>query len=282
MSHSTLEASLVHNATTAAILALIVLGFGIRSADADETDEASGSADTWHLAAGVGAMNGPRYPGSRDYFTHVLPVVSVQYGRYFLGGLPGTGSAVGLGAFLVRNEHWQMGVSLGGAIRKPRRASDDPVLHGWGDIAATERGNVFANYINDWFVVHGDVSADIGGKHEGVLASLSLEGRFHPMERLTLSFGPEITWADTKYSQTFFGIDAAQSVIAGIPQYTAKSGINTLGVTLGADYRLTSHWSVGTHASYGRLQGDAADSPVTTDKTQYMMGAFVMYRFGKQ
>jgi MltA-interacting protein MipA len=31
---------------------------------------------------------------------------------------------------------------------------------------------------------------------------------------------------------------------------------------------LTDHWSLGTQVSYGKLQGDAANSPVTTDKTQ--------------
>jgi hypothetical protein len=47
----------------------------------------------------------------------------------------------------------------------------------------------------------------------------------------------------------------------------------------GATYMLTDHWSLGAHVSYGKLQGDAADSPVTTDKTQRMYAAFFMYRF---
>jgi outer membrane scaffolding protein for murein synthesis (MipA/OmpV family) len=31
--------------------------------------------------------------------------------------------------------------------------------------------------------------------------------------------------------------------------------------------------------SYGRIQGDAADSPVTTDKTQRVYSGLVVYRF---
>jgi outer membrane scaffolding protein for murein synthesis (MipA/OmpV family) len=42
---------------------------------------------------------------------------------------------------------------------------------------------------------------------------------------------------------------------------------------------MTDHWSLGAHVNYGKLQGDAADSPVTTDSTQRMYGAFFMYRF---
>jgi outer membrane protein len=78
---------------------------------------------------------------------------------------------------------------------------------------------------------------------------------------------------------TFFGIDAAQSEIAGVAPYRARAGVNMVGVEAGARYILTKHWSVAAHARYGRLQGDAANSPVTTDKNQRVIGAFVMYRF---
>ena len=87
-----------------------------------------------------------------------------------------------------------------------------------------------------------------------------------------------MTWVNNQYAMTFFGIDAAQSEIAGIAPYRARSGIN-LGWVGSASYILTDHWSLAAHVSYGRLQGDAADSPVTTDKTQRVYGAFVMYRF---
>jgi MipA family protein len=78
---------------------------------------------------------------------------------------------------------------------------------------------------------------------------------------------------------TFFGIDTAQSEIAGVAPFRARSGINTVGGSAGATYLLTDHWSLGAHIGYGKLQGDAADSPVTTDKTQRTYGAFISFRF---
>jgi outer membrane protein len=125
----------------------------------------------------------------------------------------------------------------------------------------------------------GSISDDVGGHHEGVLASLAVEAKYHVTQRLTLSIGPEVTWVNNQYAMTFFGLDAAQSTIAGIAPYRAGSGINSVGVSAGASYMLTDHWSLAAHASYGRLQGDAANSPVTTDKTQRVYGGFVMYRF---
>jgi outer membrane scaffolding protein for murein synthesis (MipA/OmpV family) len=95
----------------------------------------------------------------------------------------------------------------------------------------------------------------------------------------TLRGAPPGVADNNQYAMTFFGIDAAQSEIAGIAPYRARSGIEFLGGSAGASYILTDHWSLAAHVSYGRLQGDAADSPVTTDKTQRVYGACVMYRF---
>jgi outer membrane protein len=247
--------------------------------EADAQHVVNDLSSVWKVGIGLGAINVPRYPGSRDDYTHVIPAISLEYGRFFVGGLPGGGSTLGLGAYLARTEHFQFGVSVGGEVRKPRKASDDPILRGWGDIARTERGAAFANYNIDWFNVHGYVSTDIGGKHEGTIASLSFEARIHPLPALTLSAGPEVLWGDSKYTQTFFGITPAQSALADISPYAVKSGIDTVRFGVGADYLLTPHWMLGAHVAYGRLQGDAADSPVTTDKTQRMLAAFAVYRF---
>ncbi|MDB6086136.1 MAG: MltA-interacting MipA family protein [Gammaproteobacteria bacterium] len=236
-------------------------------------------SDKWKFVVGGGIVNGARYPGSRDNFTRGLPLVSVSYGRFFLGAVPGTGAPAGAGAYLLHTEHWAIGVDVGGDARKPRRSTDDPILRGWGDIKGTVRGGLFASYTYEWLSVRTAISDDVGGHHEGVLATLAVEAKYHATQRLTLSIGPEVTWVNERYARTFFGIDAAQSEIAGIAPYRARSGINTLGGSAGATYMLTDHWSLGAHVSYGKLQGDAADSPVTTDKTQRMYGAFFMYRF---
>jgi MipA family protein len=254
----------------------------VPSAAAEEQDESGVPdpfSDRWKFLLGGGVINGARYPGSRYDFTRGLPLVSVSYGRYFFGAVPGGGTPAGAGAYLFHTEHWALGFNIGGDFRKPRRATDDPILRGWGDIKGTVRGGMFATYTREWLSVRGSISDDLGGHHEGVLASLAVEAKYHVTQRLTLSIGPEVTWVNNQYAKTFFGIDAAQSEIAGIAPYRAGSGINTVAGSAGATYVVTDHWSLGAHVSYGKLQGDAADSPVTTDKTQRMYGAFFMYRF---
>jgi outer membrane protein len=203
-----------------------------------------------------------------------MPVASVLYGRFFFGGASGAGTPGGIGMNIVKNEHWRFGVGFGAETRKPRYVSDDPVLRGWGDIRSTQRGSALGSYRLDWFSARAAISQDISGKHEGALVSLGMEGRFHPIDRLTLSAGPEAVWGVKDYTQTFFGIDSTQSAISGLLEYPVRTRFNTVRFAVGADYRLTRKWSLGAHAAYGRTIGDAADSPVTGDKTQCLCDFF--------
>src|SRR3984893_18513319 len=178
----------------------------VPSAAAQEEDESGVPdpfSDKWKFALGGGVVNGPRYPGSRYDFTRGLPLVSVSYGRFFIGAVPGGGAPAGAGAYLLHTEHWAIGLDIGGDARKPRRATDDPILRGWGDIKGTVRGGAFASYTRDWLSVRGSLSEDIGGHHEGLLASLAVEATYHATPRLTLSIGPEVTWINNQYAQTF-------------------------------------------------------------------------------
>jgi outer membrane protein len=235
--------------------------------------------DPWSIAVGIGAVNMPRYPGSHADVNRVVPIVSASYGRYFIGALPDAGIPAGLGVNLIRNPHWLFGVGVGDVFRKPRLESDDPVLRGWGNIRATPRGALFGNYSLDWLSVRANVSTDIGGHHEGTVGSLAVMGKLHPIENLTLSAGPEATWGDAQYTKTFFGVDAAQGAIAGIPEYQTKAGINTVGLAVGADYRFTERWSASAHVSYGKLEGSAIHSPVTTSTDQRVFALFTFYHF---
>jgi len=98
-------------------------------------------------------------------------------------------------------------------------------------------------------------------------------------ERLVLSAGPGVTWANGKYTQTFYVINAQQSLIAGVAPYRAGGGLNTLRFSVGAQYQLSAQWGVGASVAVAWLQGDAEGSPITEDRTQTTYGVFASYRF---
>lgn len=236
-------------------------------------------SDGWRATLGVGVVSQPKYPGSDDTETKVLPILSGAYGRFTIGAVPGAGTPAGLGINLIQNEQWRVTLGLGGQLSKPREESDSPRLRGLGDIDGTALGSVAAIYTYDWILVRGLVVSDIGGEGQGTRASLDVEGKYRATESLTLSAGPGLVWADGRYTQKFFGIDTSQSANSGLAPYSAGSGLNLLRLTVGADYRLTQNWGLGAFATAGRLVGDAADSPITESKSQNQFGVFATYRF---
>jgi len=235
--------------------------------------------DSWRFSAGLGVFSRPKYPGSGDSDAVAVPLVSANYGRYFIGGTPGAGFPFGVGFNLIQSDTWRFGVALGGELTKPRKASDAPILHGWGDISQTALGSVFAAYTLDWLTVRGFLVSDLGGHDQGTRIAVDIEGKYPVDERLTLTAGPGVTWANGKYSQTFFGINARQSLVAGIAPYAADSGVNTVRFSVGALYHLSAQWSIGASVTAAWLQGDAENSPITEDKLQTTYGLFASYRF---
>ena len=227
----------------------------------------------------MGLVSQPKFPGSSDTRTSVLPLVSANYGRYIIGAVPGAGVPVGVGAYLVQDEHWRLGVGLGMHLQKPRKESDSARLNGMGDITTTTLGSVFASYNQSWWRLGGNVVTDLGGNRQGTRVSIDLETHYSPTDRLTLTAGPGFTWTDGTYAQTFFGVTGAQSAHSGLPAYTARSGVNAVNFNLGAQYQLSPQWGLGARWSTSRLRNDAANSPVTEKRSQNTFGLFASYRF---
>lgn len=268
----------IHQLLSRIGMAMVLTGtLAARSATAQPV--VAEEADSWKFGIGVGVLSEPRYPGSSTRKTAVLPLLSASYGRYFIGGMPGAGIPVGVGVNLVDQSDWKFGVGVGYDVSKPRKESDDARLKGLGDVSRTPHGAIFGSYTRDWFKVRGNVVTDIGGKHEGTQASLDLEGTYQLTPALSLSAGPGLTWADKKYSQTFFGVDASQSAKSGLTPYTAGSGLNTLRLSVGAEYAFSRDWFIGARISAGTLRGDARNSPITASKSQNTFGLFGVYHF---
>jgi outer membrane protein len=259
------------------LAAALVLPTAARHANAQAIEPEDNPS--WKFAIGAGGISAPRYPGSSKRQIQAIPLLSASYGRYFIGGLPGAGVPVGLGMNIIESPEWKFGIGLGIDLKKPRKESDDARLTGLGDISGTPHGAVFGSYTHDWLSLRGNVVTDIGGKHEGTLASLELEGKYNVTPSLTLSAGPGLVWADKKYTQTFFGIDAAQSANSGLAPFAAGAGLNMLRFSVGAEYRFDKHWFMGARATAGTLRGDARHSPITSDTSQNTFGIFGGYHF---
>jgi outer membrane protein len=254
-------------------LTLLIFGLANQRLPAQEI------ANTWKFVVGTGAINQPKFPGSSESMTRVLPFIGIEYGRVFLGGAPGAGLPAGLGAYLYRDSRWTLGVGLGQDLTKPRKEADSSRLHGLGDIDSTPLGAIFASGRWPWFAIRASVVGDVGGKEEGTRVSLDLEAKYRLSDNITLAAGPGATWADRRYQQTFFGVSKSQSLSSGIEEYTAGSGINNLRFFLSMDLRLNRQWNLGTRFTMIALNGQAEKSPITEKTKTNTLAMFGMYRF---
>ncbi len=236
--------------------------------------------DTWRYTLGLGAVSGPKFPGSDRSKIRVAPVLGASYGRWTIGGGPDSGGeGMGLGFALHRDRHWQWAAGLGLGLGKARKEGDDIRLAGLGDLAGTTRGGLSGRYSDGWFGARFNLSTDVGGKQQGTQAGLDLEARARLSSGLMLSAGPGLRWGDQRYAQAFFGISAAQSAASGRAQYHPAAGLTDVHFSVSANYPLTPQLGLGLRITASELRGDVANSPLAFDPSPTSVALFAIYRF---
>ncbi|WP_407655388.1 MipA/OmpV family protein [Burkholderia alba] len=232
-----------------------------------------GDASKWKISIGPGLMYSPKYPGSRDLRLLPLPSLDISYDdRIFSQGLDV------LGVNLLKGSNYHFGTAISFDFQS-RKASDDPHLHGLGNVNEGPKLKVFADYSVS--LLTGSLAAyqDIAGTGQGLLVSADLAANLPVTQRLLISVGPGVTWANATYMHTLFGVNAKQSAASGLPAYDTGSGIRDLHLNTYVSYDFTRHWTGSVALTLGRLQRVAADSPITERKTELNLFSAVNYRF---
>jgi outer membrane protein len=233
----------------------------------------------WRVSLGAGLDYVPKFPGSDGHKILPIPFVAASYGRFFFGAFPGAASIAGVGMNLYRDRHWRLGAALSAGLAE-RKESDDPRLRGLGDVDRTASAGLAVAYTQDWYLLGASVLTDILNRGQGTLVSVNALARHRASDRLTFFGGPGLTWADARYTKTFFGVSADQSAASGLPEFGTHPGFNSARLGLGAGYRIDERWSALALASLSALLGDAVNSPITESRSQYFLGVAVFYRFG--
>jgi outer membrane protein len=246
-----------------------VMAPGQNAVEDDSLDKPA-DAPRFRVALGGGVGVGPNFPGSDKYRVGLVPVIFAGYGPVFVSF-----GQVAVRAY--RDSRWR--VSAFAALSGGRKESDDAHLQGLGDIDRTVRAGLRVAYREGRFAAVGQVATDIAGQKQGTLARLDLLARFRPAERTIVFAGPGLTWADRQYTQSYFGVTAEQSARSGMPEFQAGSGLNSLRLSAGAIQRFERRWFAMATVSASRLQGDAANSPITETRTQYGFFSSVAYVF---
>ncbi|MDF7722287.1 MipA/OmpV family protein, partial [Enterobacter hormaechei subsp. xiangfangensis] len=98
-----------------------------------------------------------------------------------------------------------------------------------------------------------------------------------PKNALTLALTG--SWGSSKYVQTYYGVNAAQSAASGFARHDAGSGLYAYSLNLDWTHKLTSRWSLLAAAGVTQLTGEAGDSPIVQRKTSPVGSLKVTYSF---
>lgn len=254
---------------------------------------ASSVFDGDFLVVGIGAVSMPSYEGSND--RSIMPAGGV-FGR--LGGVGISPRAAGLALdFIPERKGERLSFNLGPVVRyrgNRNRSIKDPVVERLGKLDAVVEGGVAAGLtlvgvLNafDRVSVGADVRWDISGKGGGRVIAPGVT-YFTPVSQgqvIGTRVGAE--FVDRKYADYNYAIDAAGSGASGLPLFRGQGGFKEWNVGAFTAFDLSGNFldggfALGVGAQYSRLQGSAAESPVTAirgKRGQLFVGAGVSYTF---
>jgi outer membrane scaffolding protein for murein synthesis (MipA/OmpV family) len=230
-----------------------------------------GPVPDWRFNIGAGALIEPNYEGAKRY--EVLPsgVVDIRYKDIaFLS------DGEGLGINIVRGTSYRAGLAF--SYDLGRGNTDDPRLRSLQTIGFTPEFKLFAEYFFLPFVLTGDVRQGLVG-HQGLIADF---GAYVPVplgSSLYLFAGPTVSLANGKYMKAYFGVTPAEAANSPLRPYSPTGGAKDVGFGLSAAYLLTDNWIIVANSAYERLLGQAGNSPIVEDKSQFTVDLNLVYHF---
>ena len=243
--------------TTLSVLALSVSVSS--TVYAQNVDNTSSSKDTAYI--GLAGVTTPEYLGSDDDELLVLPYLEVSdfKGFDFFGTVlsyrlieAGTGQGIG---------KWSLRAGPRVAFQRGRDSDDSPTLTGLEDI---DGSLPIGAYVRSTFGPVGfrlDAGQDVIGGHDGFFLDTSI-GTAYNAEKFGIQPSATLSWGDSNYNESFFGITEEQSAVSNLEAFDIGSGFNSYSFNVIAWYRIHDDYLLGAFASYKEFFDDAEDSPI--------------------
>jgi outer membrane scaffolding protein for murein synthesis (MipA/OmpV family) len=251
--------------------------------------------ETW-ATIGLGAGLVPSYAGSDNYIVFPLPLI---VGR--VGGVGIRPNGAGL-TFDLLSPKPSFGprkarLALGPAfrLRNDRNAQiEDGVVEAAGklDLALEAGLNAAISFPGvfkprDSLTLGAQLRWDVLGAHEGMVIEPQVNYATPLGKAFLLQVQAGMEFVDDRFADYYFSVSPPQRAASGLPDFTAKGGLNRIGTVaiLSCDLSgnaLDGGWNLYGVGGYSRLLGDAADTPYTSlrgSANQFIAGLGVGYTF---
>jgi outer membrane scaffolding protein for murein synthesis (MipA/OmpV family) len=235
---------------------------------------ATSPAGNWTLTLGALGIVRPAYEGSDAYLFGAAPIFDLRFRDLAFASVRD-----GIGINVVREDWLKLAPVI--RYRCGRDQDDNRALQGLGDVNGTIEGGVLATVGPGPVQLRLEAVQGLNGDgHKGFLARADLTYGMPVGRDIFVAGGPSVTYADRRFSQTYFGIDADQARRSGYRVYDANAGFKDIGFGVNANWRFWRSFSVVGVAEVKQLLGDVADSPIVKDETQGFVGLGITWRGG--
>lgn len=229
--------------------------------------------DTDGGAVGLAAIAARRYQGSDERRYMVVPLLDYQWRN---GWFAGTSNGIGFN-FSSRQE---VSYGLRATADLGRKEHRSAALAGLGDIDPRPELGGFFNYgIGRDIVLTSSLRYGAGNDRNGLLLDLGAVYSISLAPQWRLGLGVAGTYANAEYTQTYFGVDAAQAGRSGYAPYSPEAGVRDVRANVALSYQLSPKVIFTGALSAVSLQGDAKRSPLVRDRSTVNAIVGVSYAF---
>jgi outer membrane scaffolding protein for murein synthesis (MipA/OmpV family) len=199
----------------------------------------------------AGVQVSPAYFGSDEYELGPDLAARLDYLRFPGGFEYGSSRTVG----------FRTGWGLQGSFRYVGERDED-AIDGLDDVPWSAEAGLGVGYEQRNWRAFTDVRYGFVG-HNAWVGEIGADAIAYPVDGLTLTAGPRFQFGTDSFARTYFGVSPEESDASGLEPFDASGGLYATGVEIGARYLFNERWGVEGAATYDRLVGDAADSPIT-------------------
>lgn len=243
----------------------------------------------WTLGIGVAPVVAPAWQGSRDTALSIFPDLRLNYRDSLFFSIPD-----GLGWNAINKDGWKIGPLAKIRFGRQQDTGGSPflvtggstALRGMGDVDLAGEFGGFAQKSIGKLRLRAEVRQGTGG-HDGLIADTSIGISDRKRDASLLwNLNLRATWADSNYTNVYFGVSRAQALATGLPEYRTGSGLVSAGV--GASVikplgRFGKDGAITLFTGYDRLGDVVADSSLIRQRgqrNQFSAGLSYSYRFG--
>lgn len=236
------------------------------------------AADTSRLTLGAGFGAAPRYLGSKEQQLQPGLMVDYEAGNgFFAGTTRGIGFGSAAGAL-----QWSAALSYdGGRSEKDGKlSSGSRELRGMGRIEGSAVALLGAGVMPfEGASLSLMAAMPLSHRERGTSYQLAGSATLARLGGGELSAELNLSFADRRYAQAFFGVTPQQSASSGYQAYAPGRGLYAVGAGLSWSFDLDQRWGLQASLGATRLVGDAADSPIVHRRTHPTAGLMLTYSF---